>query len=41
MPTRESLVLYQKILIKAKLRLGKSNLRLPVFHYGAMSAIFK
>ncbi len=33
-------MLYNKILVQAKLNL-KSSVKLPNFHYGSMSAIFK
>lgn len=39
--TRESLILIQKLLVQAKLRLKKTEFKLPVYHYGAMSGIFK
>lgn len=39
--TRESIVLYQKLLVEAKLRLKKSDFKLPVYHFGGMSALFK
>lgn len=39
--TRESIVLYQKLLVEAKLRLKKTDFKLPVHHFGALSALFK
>lgn len=39
--TKESIILYTKLVGKAKLRLGLGNLKLPKYHYGAFEGIYK
>lgn len=40
-PTKESILLMDKLIVDAKIRLKKSHLKLPDFHFGALRGIFK